>query len=65
MDIEDLKYHSAHSAKESEDGDAEDEEWKPRKMAQVPRKTIHSCSCRGPVVVTTQNAGTASKNKIA
>ncbi|KAH0504378.1 Disks large-like protein 1 [Microtus ochrogaster] len=47
MDTEDLKYHSAHSAKESEDGDAKDEEWKPRKMAKVPRKTIHGCSCRG------------------
>lgn len=42
MDTEDLKHHSARSAKESED-----EEWKPRKMAKVPRKTIHGCSCRG------------------
>ena len=47
MDTEDLKYHSAYSANESEDDDAEDEEWKPRKLAKVPRKTIHRCSCRG------------------
>lgn len=47
MDTEDLKYHSQHSANESEDGDAKDEEWKPRKLAKVPRKTIHRCSCRG------------------
>ncbi|KAM7323559.1 hypothetical protein ACRRTK_017665 [Alexandromys fortis] len=47
VDTEDLKYHSQHSANESEDGDAEYEEWKPRKLAKVPRKTIHRCSCRG------------------
>ncbi|EGW10226.1 chromosome-associated kinesin KIF4A [Cricetulus griseus] len=36
-----------NSANESEDGDADDEEWKPRKLAKVPRKTMQGCSCRG------------------
>ncbi|KAL1790902.1 chromosome-associated kinesin KIF4A [Sigmodon hispidus] len=47
MDTENLN-HSEHSTNESEDGDADDdEEWKPRKLAKVSRKTILRCFCRG------------------
>ncbi|XP_006991859.1 chromosome-associated kinesin KIF4A-like [Peromyscus maniculatus bairdii] len=47
IDIEYLTYHSEHSANESKDSDAADDEWKPRKLAKVSRKTIPECSCRG------------------
>lgn len=43
----DTDYHSENSENESEDGDADDEEWKPRTLAKVPRRTILGCSCRG------------------
>ncbi|KAL6064739.1 hypothetical protein STEG23_024821 [Scotinomys teguina] len=46
-DIAYLTYLSELSADESKDGDANDEEWKPRKLAKVSRKTIQECSCRG------------------
>ncbi|KAM6151861.1 chromosome-associated kinesin KIF4A [Rhynchocyon petersi] len=47
MDIEDLKYCSEHSVNEHEDGDGDDEEWKPAKLVKVSKKNIQGCSCKG------------------
>ncbi|XP_021508896.1 chromosome-associated kinesin KIF4A-like [Meriones unguiculatus] len=47
IDIEELKYYSEDSVSASEDGDADDKEWKPRKLVKMSVKTAQGCSCRG------------------
>ncbi|XP_073920576.1 chromosome-associated kinesin KIF4A isoform X2 [Castor canadensis] len=56
MDIKDLKCYAEHFVNEHEDGDSDgdadaddgdDEEWKPKKLVKVSRKTIQGCSCKG------------------